>query len=257
MTVLVDMPKKATEAKINLRKLYPISHRWPLLRSIHTLAIFVFSTILISVVDYHFVSVMENELTRNTLHFAFVVIFLVTLLAWLGRWLIFEIELWHYDYKVDHGHFFLSKGIFLKHKGSFPLSRITDIYTDRSVLDFIFGLWNVHVSTPTSSSGEFAHICGLTEKNAVTLQKRLSELVQTYTHEQHEIIPRPQTQLSLSVRNVDSYNSARGSLHEVTANDHPHSNFRDSEAQGHVDAIADESVARHKPDDPSGGKTNQ
>ena len=256
MTVLVDMPRKATEAKINLRKLYPISHRWPLLRSIHTLAIFVFSTILISVIDYHFVSVMENELTRNTLHLGFVLVFVVTLLAWLGRWLIFEIELWHYDYKVDHGHFFLSKGIFLKHKGSFPLSRITDIYTDRSVLDFVFGLWNVHVSTPTSSSGEFAHICGLTEKNAVALQRRLSELVQTYTHEQQEVIPRPQTQLSLSVRNVESYKNARDSLHEVKAADHVHNKLMESVEKGHRDAVVDNTVVSHDSDDSSGGKSH-
>lgn len=256
MTVLVDMPKKASEARINLRKLYPISHRWPLLRSIHTLAIFVFSTILISVIDYHFVSVMENELTRNTLHLGFVLVFLVTLLTWLGRWLIFEIELWHYDYKVDHGHFFLSKGIFLKHKGSFPLSRITDIYTDRSILDFIFGLWNVHVSTPTSSSGEFAHICGLTEKNAVTLQRRLSELVQTYTHEQQEIIPKPQTQLSVSVRNTESYRNARGSLHEVTADNHSHSSLTESEERGDEDAVVDNSLVSHDSDDSSGTKSH-
>lgn len=178
-----SVPPTQVYSKINLRKLYPISALWPLMRSFSWLSMFIFSVILVFYLDYKYVSTIENDVKRNLFHLIMVTVLLGTFSVWLGRFIVFALERWYYDYRIDSGHLYVVKGIFLKQKGSFPLARITDIYLDRSLLDFIFGLWDVHVSTPTASSGEFAHIPGLTSRNATNLQKKLSELVHAQAHD--------------------------------------------------------------------------
>lgn len=166
------------ESSINLRKMFPLSHRWPIKKSFNFLALFFLTFFFVAVIDYYFVSYIQSDFDRNLLHFLFASMIVISFLTWLGKYLLYVMEHIYFDYRVENGHFYISKGIFLKQKGSFPLNRITDIYLDRSAGDLIFGLWNIHLSTPTASSGEFAHICGLSERNATGLQRILSELVQ-------------------------------------------------------------------------------
>lgn len=92
------------------------------------------------------------------------------------------VEMNYLYYGVENGQFMISKGIFLKQRGSFPLGRITDIYLERGAIDLIFGLYDLHVSTPTVSSGEFAKISGLSRASAFGIQEKLSALVEEATH---------------------------------------------------------------------------
>lgn len=176
-----------SEGKINLRKLYPISHLWPFMRSVSWLLAFVFCLIIVAFADYYWASEIERDLERDLVHFVMAMLLAISFLGWVMRFLLYELEMWHYDYRVEKGHLNIHKGIFLKQKGSFPLARITDIYLDRSFSDFVFGLWNVHVSTPTASSGVFARVNGLSELNATGLQRSLSELVQASTIDMEDL----------------------------------------------------------------------
>lgn len=77
-------------------------------------------------------------------------------------------------YGLEDGHFVISQGIILRQRGFFPLSRITDVYLERSLLDLIFGLHTLHISTPTPLSERFARIEGLDEYTARALQHYLT-----------------------------------------------------------------------------------
>jgi membrane protein YdbS with pleckstrin-like domain len=173
------MPRSETGVtRIDLRKEFPMSHRWALKKSMPLLLAFVAISIVAFGLNMTFISDLEDDFFRRTMQVGLLTLMAGAFLIWLARFLIFELEHHCYYYGVESGHFVFSKGIFLKQRASFPLSRITDIYVDRSLADFIFCLYSLHVSTPTVHSGEFARILGLNKKNADGLQRRLSEMVE-------------------------------------------------------------------------------
>jgi len=174
----IDVRDRVSGEVIDLRRQYPMSHRWPVKQSAGLLAVLVASIVISTAIDHYFVMDMDNDWNRRAIQLMMASMMGLSFLLWFARAMLLEVELMHYDYRIQGGYLYISKGIFLKQKGSFPLSRITDIYLERGIGDFLFGLYNLHVSTPTASSGEFAYILGMREKNAFALQKRLTELVQ-------------------------------------------------------------------------------
>jgi membrane protein YdbS with pleckstrin-like domain len=59
-----------------------------------------------------------------------------------------------------------------------PYERVQDIYVDQDLLDRFFGLYDVHLSSATISSGMEAHIDGVEKQAADGLRKALLETVQ-------------------------------------------------------------------------------
>ena len=49
--------------------------------------------------------------------------------------------------------------------------KIQDVYMDQDLLDRIFSLWDVHVSTATVMSGAEAHIDGVNHDNALAIRE--------------------------------------------------------------------------------------
>lgn len=92
----------------------------------------------------------------------------VTLLLGLVIWkLAYEtLYFFTYDYFIDSKHVIIRRGVLAKRKIIVPFSRITDVAIDRDVLDMIFGLYNVHISTPAQDSWIYAHIDGLNQTSA-------------------------------------------------------------------------------------------
>ncbi|MDD2942645.1 MAG: PH domain-containing protein [bacterium] len=155
-----------------------MSHRWALKKGTPLLLAFLLVSILSLAISIGLVSYIQDEFLKKSSELGLLIISILSFLIWLARFLLLELELRCYYYGVESGHFVFSKGIFLKQRASFPLSRITDLYVDRTFGDFIFGLYNLHVSTPTVHSGEFARVLGLNKKNVDGLQRRLSQLVE-------------------------------------------------------------------------------
>ena len=86
-----------------------------------------------------------------------------------------------YYYAIKDGHLVVAKGVILRQRGSFPLSRITDVYLTKTVSDFVLGLYDLHISTPTTTSGEFAKIDGLGRSAAVLFQRDLTGYIEAYS----------------------------------------------------------------------------
>ena len=59
-----------------------------------------------------------------------------------------------------------------------PYERVQDVYVDQDLLDRFFGLYDVHLSSATVSSGIEAHIDGVEKQAADGLRKALLETVQ-------------------------------------------------------------------------------
>ncbi len=84
-----------------------------------------------------------------------------------------------YEYGVDLGNLTVTEGVILKTRSSFPISKITDIYLDRDLIDTVFLLWDLNISTPQMKSAAFGKIFGLSRRSALELQDYLGSLLES------------------------------------------------------------------------------
>lgn len=79
---------------------------------------------------------------------------------------IYEVEYYKkYHYDLNQDVLVIRKGVFGSRELTVPLNRIQDVFIDRDLLDLVFGLYDVYISTATSRSILNAHIDGLDGKN--------------------------------------------------------------------------------------------
>lgn len=87
---------------------------------------------------------------------------------------------WYYEvYYYDFGEDFITirKGPITPHEITIPYERIQDVYVDQDLLDRLFGLYDVHLSSATISSGMAAHIDGVEKPAAGGLRDLLLKTV--------------------------------------------------------------------------------
>lgn len=71
----------------------------------------------------------------------------------------------------------IAKGVFSRNEVTLPMNRIQDVYVDQDILDRIFGLYDVHVSSATAASGFLSHIDGVNKANSEALKELLLDAV--------------------------------------------------------------------------------
>ncbi len=76
-----------------------------------------------------------------------------------------------YFYDLVGKSLVIRKGVFSRSEITLPINRLQDVYVDQDILDRIFGLYDVHVSSATSISGRLSHIDGLNKQNAEPIKK--------------------------------------------------------------------------------------
>lgn len=105
------------------------------------------------------------------------------------RWYFFT-----YYYELNADYIIIKKGPITPKEITIPYERVQDVYMDQDILDRIFGLYDVHLSSATVSSGMEAHIDGLEKQAAEGLRNLLlntvSEKINKHrTHIQSPIPP--------------------------------------------------------------------
>jgi len=101
-------------------------------------------------------------------------LFLFILLTYLyQRW---YFAVYFYDLTPDFIQ--IKKGPITPREITIPYERVQDVYVDQDLLDRIFGLYDVHLSSATISSGMEAHIDGLEKQAAEGLRNILLQTVQ-------------------------------------------------------------------------------
>jgi membrane protein YdbS with pleckstrin-like domain len=78
-----------------------------------------------------------------------------------------------YFYDAGDDFFVLKKGVITPRETNLPWDKMQDVYVDQDILDRMFTLWDVHVSTATALSGFEAHIDGVSKENAAALKELL------------------------------------------------------------------------------------
>lgn len=82
-----------------------------------------------------------------------------------------------YFYDLTSDYVVIKKGPITPREITIPYERIQDVYVDQDLLDRIFGLYDVHLSSATISSGIEAHIDGVEKPAADGLRAMLLQTV--------------------------------------------------------------------------------
>ena len=90
-----------------------------------------------------------------------IVLLLIIFLTYLYQKWYFSV----YYYDLGKDYVVIKKGPITPQEITIPYERVQDVYVDQDLLDRLFGLYDVHLSSATISSGMEAHIDGV-EKTA-------------------------------------------------------------------------------------------
>jgi putative membrane protein len=125
-----------------------------------------------------------KKTVRNALMLApFIILFIFvkggsSVTFYIGSFLVFVIVDYVYEVFYMKNYFYdlvgdnliIRKGVFSRNEITLPVSRIQDVYVDQDILDRIFGLYDVHVSSATTISANLSHIDGVNKENAQALK---------------------------------------------------------------------------------------
>lgn len=165
-------------AELNLKKLYPVSGLTDFRRTFWLLASTVAVCLIAAAAALIPQSILPDQGMNLMISNGLRGVALVVGACWFAKFMYECLRRHCLYYGVHDGHLLITQGILLKQRGFFPLSRITDIYLERSALDLLFGLHTLHISTPTSLSERFARIEGLNLGTALELQQVLSSMLE-------------------------------------------------------------------------------
>jgi len=82
-----------------------------------------------------------------------------------------------YFYDLTPDFIIIRKGPITPREITIPYERVQDVYVDQDILDRTLGLYDVHLSSATVSSGNAAHIDGVEKETADGLKVLLLEMV--------------------------------------------------------------------------------
>lgn len=167
-----------TNYEVKLRKRFPIS-KFAILRRCVKFFFICISLSYLSLAMLNRINSLESfkeyNILFNQIFLGFNFLIAISLVIKITYEILFHNA---YYYAIQDGHLVISSGVFLKQRAAYPITAISDVYLDRKFLDFIFGLYNVHISNPSLKSHEFGDIKGLCSKNGVLIQDYLKQLNQ-------------------------------------------------------------------------------
>ncbi len=160
------------------RTQFPLSPKKPLKKTISSLiALLILLTII-----YIFVIIVGVVTSPDSAFFVITasgLVFLLTLFLFaLPTYVYQRLYMTVYFYDLTDSFIIIKKGVFTPKEISVPYERIQDIYVDQDIFDRFFGLYDVHISSATISSGFEAHIDGVEKQAADGLKTLLLTTVQ-------------------------------------------------------------------------------
>lgn len=103
-----------------------------------------------------------------------------TLIFLAGLVLIYLYQIWYfsvYYYQLEADYIVIKKHPITPKEITIPYERFQDVYMDQDILDRLLGIYDVHLSSATISSGMEAHIDGLEKQAADGLKSALLKIL--------------------------------------------------------------------------------
>ena len=158
---------------VTLSEKYPLESRKPLKKTIAGILRYFLVIIFIGI--YVFISLLnKRNFDLQMLSSWFIYAFIGILILFIVLKYIYEVfYMKYYFYDLIGKNLIIKKGVFSRNEITLPINRLQDVYVDQDILDRIFGLYDVHVSSATVISGNLSHIDGLNEENAQAIKNIL------------------------------------------------------------------------------------
>lgn len=157
------------------REQFPLSEKKPLKKTIPHINASIFLLII---------ALIGVPISAHFLHWSagLVALIFVCLLPplVLNSLLMYIYQVWYfqvYFYDLTDDFIIIRKGVITPREITIPYERVQDVYVDQDLYDRIFGLYDVHLSSATISSGMEAHIDGVEKSAADGLRKIILEKV--------------------------------------------------------------------------------
>ena len=155
------------------REQYPLESTKPLKKTLASVGIVVIILIIGSIVAY-VKSVGQESIPLTTLWLWAIPIGII---AFILKYIYEVFYMKYYFYDATSDVISIKKGVFSRNEITLPFKRLQDVYVDQDILDRIFGLYDVHVSSATSTSATLSHIDGLNKDNAEKVKTLLLEKI--------------------------------------------------------------------------------
>ncbi len=151
------------------RELYSLEATKPLKKTLESILGFII-VIIIGIVFLTFTN--QSQPLQITPFWVYLIIGLFVL--WFILRYTYEVfYMKYYFYDATPQTISIRKGVFSRNEITLPFKRLQDVYVDQDILDRIFGLYDVHVSSATTTSATLSHIDGLNKENAEKIKKIL------------------------------------------------------------------------------------
>lgn len=154
----------------NLRDKFPLQRRKIVKKCINTFITVVVISGFVGTILYFQTGISrpsDNELIATVLTLGIFLWFIFALLlAIVYQILYFK----NYSYRSGDGYLSIKKGVFENKEVVLPYDQITDVYVDQDLSDRLFGLYDLHLSTPTAVSLMAEHIDGLNKVDSESLK---------------------------------------------------------------------------------------
>ena len=164
-------------AQSKTREQFPLSYKKIIKK---TMASAIAITILLLII-WGVLAFISGSIGQETISWFGVATFGILVFLFLVILLIYLYQRWYfavYFYDLTNDFIQIKKGPITPREITIPYERIQDIYVDQDLLDRIFGLYDVHLSSATVSSGMEAHIDGVEKQAAEGLRNILLQTVQ-------------------------------------------------------------------------------
>lgn len=163
---------------VNLVKIHPISPLYVLRKTFWVLMPFLCTLIFLRWIPYISTLISTHTPMMDVANASLTTISFILGVSLFCGMSYYFLKRKSYFYGIEEGQLVIARGIIIRERGYFQLSRITEVYLDRSFIDVLFGLYTLRISTPTAVSDKFARIDGLNEESALALQHHISLILE-------------------------------------------------------------------------------
>jgi putative membrane protein len=157
------------------REQFPLSRKKPLKKTIpHIIA-----SVVLLIIALIGIPILAKFLYWSAGLVSLIFTCLIPLLL-LNFILMYIYQVWYYQvyfYDLTDDFIIIRKRVLTPREITIPYERVQDVYVDQDLLDRMFGLYDVHLSSATISSGMEAHIDGVEKEAADGLRKIILEKV--------------------------------------------------------------------------------
>lgn len=181
-----------TQDESKLKNQYPLSPRKFKKKMVEKAIVFFFVSIILAVfaaIMIFSINQSAQLLTTISMSVLIFAILFALMMTIYGIYIHYYIKTYHYE--DEDGFLTIRKGVITPAQIHVQYAKIQDVYVDQDLLDRIFGIYDVHISSATYTSGIEAHIDGVDKASAEALKNLFLHKIRGGSSHTHDSVSAP------------------------------------------------------------------